>query len=538
MVAGNHRESKNKLISRKQFLAGSGAVIAAVALAACSPKTTTNTTLETISTKNTSSATTGPRRGGRLKIGMSGTASLGWPITIQGQGLGINQCVFDTLLRSDDKGNVYPWLAESYAIADDLTSITLNLRKGVKFHDGSDFNATIAKWNLEQYIAANSVNNWKSVDLLDDYTIRVNFTKWDNTLLSSFADSSFEVYMVSKASYDAKGQQWMVENPVGTGPFKFVSFQQDVGFNVVRNPNWWKTDSNGIQLPYLEAMDYTFVANPGTLRMSLQSNVLDMVSDLQLSDSNLSKEGIVFHTKVISTECVVPDTINPDSPWSNTKFREAVEYGIDKESIAKAFGYGYLQAPYQMPPRDSLAFNPDFTLGRKFDLEKAKQLLSESGLTLPVQTTLICSQPVMQERALAMQESLAKIGVKVKLDFPDVGRWVTYMFGPWPKNSALYTPYPCIDPTFSLGLQFLMSHIGPSWKPTPELTAAVQAAYVTPKVDVAKIRVAADLIISDALLIPVMEAVNCRGDWPYVHADFQKRGGPGMWNTEEAWINK
>ena len=138
-----------------------------------------------------------------------------------GQGQGVNQGVFETLLRTDDKGEVYPWLAESYAISDDLTSITLNLRKGVQFHDGSDFNAKVAKWNIEQYIAAGSVNFWKSVEMMDDYTVRVNFTKWDNTILSSFADSSFEVYMVSKASYDAKGQQWMVDNPVVNGPFKF-----------------------------------------------------------------------------------------------------------------------------------------------------------------------------------------------------------------------------------------------------------------------------------------------------------------------------
>jgi ABC-type transport system substrate-binding protein len=274
------------------------------------------------------------------------------------------------------------------------------------------------------------------------------------------------------------------------------------------------------------------------LRMSLQSNVLDMVSDLQLSDSNLSKEGIVFHTKVISTECVVPDTINPDSPWSNKKFREAIEYGIDKESIAKAFGYGYLQAPYQMPPPDSLAFNPDFTLGRKYDPEKAKQLLSESGLTMPIQTTFIVSQVDTQSRALAMQDSLAKIGVNVKLDFPDFGRWMTYLMGPWPKNSALFTPYPTIDPTYSLGLQFIMTHISASWKPTPELTAAVQAAFSAREIDIAKIRAATDIVISDALLIPVKYAVNCQGDWPYVHYEYEKRGGPVLWNTETAWIDK
>ena len=64
------------------------------------------------------------------------------------------QYCMESLLRQDNKGNIIPWLAESYKIADDLKSITFNLRKGVKFHDGSDFNAEAAKWNLDNYIQA------------------------------------------------------------------------------------------------------------------------------------------------------------------------------------------------------------------------------------------------------------------------------------------------------------------------------------------------------------------------------------------------
>lgn len=544
---GEENENDRKLqdgagerVSRRQFfgLVGGAAAVMALGggaaglLAGCS--SSTNTTGAT----NSNSSTTGAvKTGGTLKIGVAPVASLGWPVSIMGQGQGVNQGVYETLLRSDSQGKVTGWLAKSYAIAKDLKSITLNLEQGVKFHDGSDLTAAVVKWNLEQYMAAHSVKNWKSVDLVDDSTVRVNFTKWDNTVLLSFADSSFEVYMISKAAYDAHGQQWLVKNPVGTGPFKFVSFQQDVGFKAVKNPTYWKKDAQGVQLPYLDALQYSFISSAVSMKNALQAKELD-VATLGLSDSDIKSDTMLFRTKIAGMETIVPDLVNADSPWANMKFREAVEYGIDKEAIVNTFGYGILQAPYQMMPPDSLAFNPNFTLGRKYDPQKAKQLLQESGLTLPIQTTLIVSQPDLKDTALAMQDTLGNIGIKIKLDFPDVGRWITYIMGPWPKNSALYTPYPAVDPTYALGLQFLINTIGPSWKPTPELTAAFDAAYVTPQVDEAKIRAATDIIISDALLIPVKQSPTCQGCWSYAHVDYEKRGGPGMWNTETAWISK
>ena len=119
------------------------------------------------------------------------------------------QYSLESLLRQDNKGNIIPWLAESYKIADDLKSITFNLRKGVKFHDGSDFNAEAAKWNLDNFIQAKMESSWASVDILDDYTIRVNITQWTNTVLTSFADAMTPVFMVSKAAFDKNGKDWM-----------------------------------------------------------------------------------------------------------------------------------------------------------------------------------------------------------------------------------------------------------------------------------------------------------------------------------------
>ena len=141
-------ESDKKLVSRKEFLVGSGAVIAAIALTACGSKTTNSTTtnvatttLQQTATPTSTSPTLTPKYGGTVRIiGGASLSNMGWPADTPADVAALQLC-HDTLLRGDNKGNIIPWLAEFYKIADDRKSITFGLRKGVKFHDGSDFNA-------------------------------------------------------------------------------------------------------------------------------------------------------------------------------------------------------------------------------------------------------------------------------------------------------------------------------------------------------------------------------------------------------------
>ena len=201
MMKENRFESNKKLVSRKEFLVGSGAVIAAIALTACGSKTTNSTTtnvatttLQQTATPTSASSPLTPKYGGTLRFISGAFANnIGWPADYTAN-MATFQLSCDTLLRWDNEGNVIPWLAESYKLADDRKSITFSLRKGVKFHDGSDFNAEVAKWNLDNFIDAGMQANWASVDALDDYTIRVKFTEWQNTLLSTFVKPTFPVY--------------------------------------------------------------------------------------------------------------------------------------------------------------------------------------------------------------------------------------------------------------------------------------------------------------------------------------------------------
>ena len=92
--------------------------------------------------------------------------------------------------------------------------------------------------------------------MVDPNTVRVNLTTWDSSIPASFGDAQPALYMVSKAAYDKNGQEWMISNPVGTGPFTVASYTMDGSAKLVKNPNYWATDAQGNKLPYLDEIGF------------------------------------------------------------------------------------------------------------------------------------------------------------------------------------------------------------------------------------------------------------------------------------------
>ena len=322
-----------------------------------------------------------------------------------------------------------------------------------------------------------------SIEVVDPNTVRVNLRIWDSSILASFGDAQPGIYMVSKAAYDKNGQEWMMSNPVGTGAFTLASYAMDGTAKLVKNPNYWAMDAQGNKLPYLDEMDFTFSADNTTELMMAKSGEVDMIVNTFSGKQMADYKDLGWRTNFFydANEVWAPDSAHPDSPWSKLEVRQAAEYAVDRATIAEKFGYGYLQAPNQIPPRSTTAYDPNYSLGRNYDPAKAKELLAQAGYPDGFKTSLIVWQGGNRDIAIAEQQYLAAVGIQADVQFADLGKWSSYI-GPQGTyhNALLEGPDPSQGPTGLGCVSFALFLYGNNLQKPPELMQAYAAATSSP----------------------------------------------------------
>jgi peptide/nickel transport system substrate-binding protein len=159
--------------------------------------------------------------------------------------------VYDSIVRVDATGKIIPWLAESWETSADGLKVTFKLRKDVKFHDGTPFDAESMKWNLDRYRqTAGSQRSGElapveSVDVVDASTARINLKTPYAPLLAQLVDRAG--MMVSRKAVEAAGQADFTNKAfrAGTGPFILTEAVKDDHITMVKNPDWWGKDKDG-----------------------------------------------------------------------------------------------------------------------------------------------------------------------------------------------------------------------------------------------------------------------------------------------------
>ncbi len=144
------------------------------------------------------------------------------------------------LLQTDENGNLLPCLATSWQYSPDYKTLTLTLRQGVKFHDGTPFNAEAGKFDLEMRRDVGKISDVASIasiDTVDNFTIRLNLSKPDPILLRTLGTGG--THITSPTAFKTMGKDWCLTHSVGTGPFKFVSYQRSVSIKFERFDDYW-----------------------------------------------------------------------------------------------------------------------------------------------------------------------------------------------------------------------------------------------------------------------------------------------------------
>lgn len=301
-----------------------------------------------LSTAVVARAATQPQYGGVLKIidTAEGAQPIGAPWEVSGIDSKLQKPVTESLLREDIKGNHHPWLATSWKVDTTKNTITVFLRKGVKFHDGTDFNARAVKWCLDQAIAAKQLKGFLSVDVIDDYTIRVNTEKFQNNYVALLATSVCNI--VSPTAFQKKGFEWASWNPVGTGPFKFVKFERGSKLTFTKWEGYWQKGK-----PYLDGIEFLFIRDPMTQQAAMRASGSEKVHVLSVTSGEqaamMKAQGFEVLSMPVGPVSLIPDSMNGDSPLSKKKVREAISYAINREAIVKARGFGFWKAANQIP---------------------------------------------------------------------------------------------------------------------------------------------------------------------------------------------
>jgi peptide/nickel transport system substrate-binding protein len=334
-----------------------------------------------------------PQKGGILRYGLNQEyPTIGYPTTQQySAGPLVLDIALESLLSLDAKGNLLPWLATSWKSDDSAPSLTLTLRQGVKFHDGTDFNAAAAKWNLDQVITAKKaeVASVKSVDVVDNNTIKLNLSQPDGLLLTYLAvvrsmmlsPTSFQ----SSASNDKDRIAWAENNPVGTGPFKLISRQRDVKTIFKKFDGYWQTGK-----PYLDEIDFINFADETTEMAAFKKGDLDIALIQQPQNiKTLENDGKynIFKGDLSYCSALEGDSKHPDSPWAKLQVRQAAAYAVDNVQFAKTLGYGYWVPTNQYGIEGKAGYNPD-VVGYPYNPAKAKQLLAAAGYPNGFKTNL------------------------------------------------------------------------------------------------------------------------------------------------------
>ena len=329
---------------------------------------------------------------------------------------------FDHLTAYDDQLQPQPMLAESWDVSADLKQIKLHLRKGVQYHSGREFTSDDVKWNFlrvrdPKNASVSFVNQSKwftSIDTPDKYTVVLGS---DQPRPAAF--DFFEFINMS--------DQVTVEGPdaatkvVGTGPFVFKEWAQGDHVTMTRNPNYWLSGR-----PYLDEVDVRIIKDPQAQIAQLEAGAVDLVLSPSLRDfARLRADSDyvgLLHPYAGTFYMQGVNVLN--TPFDNKMVRQGLSYAIDRQHIADSVLLGTGQ-PTSMPwLSNSAAYEASKDQFFTFDLDKARSLLNQAGVSeLTCQILPIPSNPELVDMAQIYQADLAKIGVTLNITQVDAASW-------------------------------------------------------------------------------------------------------------------
>ncbi|HEX3031048.1 MAG TPA: ABC transporter substrate-binding protein, partial [Bacillota bacterium] len=362
------------------------------------------------------------------------------PINVtDGESLYVTQQIFDTLLEyEDDSTEVKPSLATEWENSKDGKEWTLKLKQGVKFHDGTPFNAEAVKFNFDRWRDEKNPYHKgdfayyptmfggfpgiiKDVVVVDEYTVKFVLTTPQAPFLANLAMATFGIS--SPEAIKKYGDDYF-KNPVGTGPFKFVKWEKDQQIVVAKNADYWGDKAK------VDQIVFRVIPDNSARFLELKAGTIDAMVGLNPDDVESVKGDANLQLLLRPSMNVGYMALNMEKkPLDNQKVRQAINHAINKQALIDAFYAGLAKTAKNPLPPSLWGYN-DKVKGYEYDPAKAKALLAEAGFPNGFEIKLWAmpvARPYMpqpKEIGQAIQQDLAKVGIKATIVTYD---WSTYL---------------------------------------------------------------------------------------------------------------
>ncbi len=346
----------------------------------------------------------------------------------------VGRVLFEGLIGFDQDLNLVPELASSWDINEDATVITFTLREGVTFHDGTAFNAEEAKsyfdWarDGENPLAGRAVSQLQdieSIDVVDPNTVRFNLSQPSGAMIYNFATANTRI--ISSTAIETYGED-IDRNPVGTGPFMFKEWVDGQYILVEAYADYWGDGAK------VDEIKFSVVPNDATRIALLQSgeaHFIEMVPP-PLVAALANNSDIVINTSESVFARIFPMNTQIE-PFNDIRVRKALNHAIDREQLVQVALQGYGSALTSVMPASVFGYaeQPPY----EYDLEKAKQLLSDAGYPDGFSTgVLTFNSDEFKTVGQILQQMLAKVNVTLELEPTERGALVERIFKPFEET--------------------------------------------------------------------------------------------------------
>lgn len=329
--------------------------------------------------------------------------------------------IYDKLVDIDTKLKVVPMLATKWQVGAGGLAYTFTLRQGVKFHDGTAFDASAVKFNLERYQTLDGSRRKgelaaiKEIKVLADDKIELDLKYPYAPLLYILSDRSG--MMVSPKAAQQFGKDF-TNNPVGTGPFKFVERKRQDRITLEKNPNYW-----GAGQPKFDKLIYRPFPDDDVRTANLLSGAAQIITPVAPKDLKTISDNAKTKLELFAGLGFQGIWLNTTkAPFNNKALRQAFAATIDRAAIDKVVFLGSVEPAATVFPPNSPAFDPQFKVPGQ-DLELAKKKLAEAGKPGGFGFTMMISagSPVLTQLAQLYQAFAASAGISMKIEQVEFG---------------------------------------------------------------------------------------------------------------------